>query len=386
MKKIILIVIDGMGDRPIKELGNKTPLQFAKTPNMDEMARNGLTGMVTPYLVRGEKTPTSEGAHTAIFGYNDYFLKRGVYEALGVGIKLKKDDIAFRVNLATVDNNLKIIDRRAGRISKTKELLSSLSKIKIKGAQFIMKASSGHRAVLVLRGAFSPEITGNDPKEETFPNKIIALKKEGKETALILNNFLSQAHKILNNHPINKKRKLPANYLLIRGAGKLREIPSFKKRYGLKAICIAGGGLYKGVAASMGMDIAKLKRATADKNTDLKEKISLTLKSIKKYDFVFCHIKAPDNFGHDGDFINKSLFIEKIDKYLKFDREEYLTVITADHSTPCSLKDHSSDDVPLLVFGSKKGNSSSFSEKECKKGLLGRIKQEELLKRITSLE
>lgn len=377
MKKIILLIIDGMGDRPIAELDNKTPLEAAQTPNLDYLAQEGACGLILPH----EKNPTSEGAHIALFGYQRYFLGRGPYEAAGIGMKLKQGDIALRVNFATRDKG-KIIDRRAGRIESTEALIKAVDNITIKGVKFLVGKSFGHRAVLVLRGKdLSAKIKGNDShKTGAKPQKVVAETKAAKFTAEVLNEFLERSSLILNQHPLNKRRKLPANYLLVRGAGQLKKVPDFKEKYGLKACCIAGGGLYKGVAGILGMDVLKVKGATGMANTNLKAKFSAARRALKKYDLVFCHIKATDTFGHDGDFINKKKFIAKIDKEIKpLLKEKALLAVTADHCTPCVLKDHSADPIPLLIYNNGQDAVKEFSEKACRRGKLGRIEQAKLM-------
>ena len=392
--KTLLIIIDGLGDRPIKKLGNKTPLEAAETPNLDWLIKNGICGLIVPFRFSKEKIPTSEGAHIALFGYQKYFLGRGPYEIVGIKMEMKKGDVAFRVNFATVDSNLRVIDRRAGRIDNTKSLIKSLSGITIDGVKFLIKKSCGHRAGLIMRGKdLSAKISDGDPeKNGVKPKKIIPLNKsrQAKFTADVLNKFLERTYQILKNHPLNKRRKkqgkFPANFLLVRGAGKFKETPSFKKRYGLKSACIAGGGLYKGVAKVLGMDLIKIKGATGFADTNLKGKLSTAKRALKRYNFVFCHIKATDTFSHDGDFQGKKKFIEKIDRELKsfLGIKNTLLVVTADHSTPCELKNHSADPIPLLMYENKikRDQIEKFSEKACKKGKLGKIKQINLMKKI----
>ena len=385
--KTIFIILDGLGDRPVKEFRGKTPLEAAATPNMDLLAQEGACGLIIPHLFPGEKVPTSEGAHIALFGYKDYFLGRGVYEAIGVGMKLRKGDIALRVNFATLDAG-KIIDRRAGRIEKTQGLIDALSGITIHGIKFIIKKSYGHRAVLVMRGSgLSREIGDNDSHNiGVKPKKIVALDKsrQAKFTAEILNEYLERAYEILKNHPVNKKRANPANYLLVRGAGEFAETPSFKQKYGLKSACVAGGGLYKGVAEIIGMKLIKVAGATGLANTNLKSKVSLAIKSLGKFDFVFLHIKATDTFSHDKDFIGKKKFIEKIDKSFKplLALKDNLIVITADHSTCCNTGDHCLEPIPILTCNRDKDAVSKFSEKMCRKGKLGKIKQANLMLKV----
>ncbi len=377
MKKIVLLIIDGLGDRPISQLGDKTPLEAAETPNLDYLAQQGTCGLILP----SEKKPTSEGAHVALFGYNKHFLGRGPYEAAGIGMKLRQGDVALRVNFATINNN-KIVDRRAGRIEKTEALAKALDNITIKGVKFLIEKSFGHRAVLVLRGKnLSAKIKGNDShKTGVKSRKIVAENKAAKFTAEVLNEFIEKSHEILSKQALNKKRALPANYLLVRGPGKLKSVPSFKEKYGLKAACVAGGGLYKGIASILGMDVLKIKGATGMKNTDLRAKFAAVKRALKKYNFIFCHIKATDTFGHDGDFLNKRKFIAKIDKEIKcLLNEKALLVVTADHCTPCVLKDHSADPIPLLTYGNGQDVTKEFSEKACLKGGLGKIEQAKLM-------
>lgn len=365
---IALIVIDGLGDRPIKKLDGKTPLEAAYTPNMDSMA--GLSGLVLPFVFEKEKTPTSEGAHAAIFGCLDDFLGRGPYEALGVGIELQKSDIAFRANYAILEEEI-VSDRRAGRIKDTEALSNLLSGIEIDKVKFMVKSSMGHRAVLVMRGNnLSPEVSSNDPKEDGKPvKKIKALTKEAEFTAEVLNKFLHKAKLAL------KGKK--ANFLLLRGAGKFKETLSFKKKYNKSSCAIASGGVYIGIPKAMGIE-------TVIKSS-LDEKISTLKERLKEKDFVFCHIKETDNLSHDGDFLGKKEFIEKIDRRLAGFDKKITIAVTGDHSTPCELKDHSSDPVPLLIY--RNGESArAFSEKECLKGELGKIRQEALLEKIFSYD
>ena len=400
MKNIVLIIIDGLGDSPVKGLKGETPLGSASTPNLDFMAEQGVCGLVMPYMFPGEKEPTSEGTHVALFGYKDYFLERGPYEALGVGFKLGQGDLALRANFATVDKNLKIIDRRAGRIKNTGSLIKALSGIEIKGVKFLIKPAGSHRAVLVLKGnGLSKKINDNDPhKQGVKVKRIVALdgSRKAKFTSGLLSQFLEQAHQILEKHPLNAKKKLPANYLLVRGAGMFKPVPTFEERYGFKtcssfywwlsSCCIAGGNLYKGIARSLGMKIINVKGATGSSNTDLKAKMLAVKKCLKRHDFIFLHIKATDTFGHDGDFLGKKKFIEKIDKNLKLliNLRNTLIVVTADHSSCCNTKDHCKELIPLLIYGKDKDEVNSFSEKACVKGSLRKIRQQHLMKRIFS--
>jgi len=394
MKKIIFVVIDGLGDDQIPEFDFQTPLEFAKTPNLDFLAKNGFCGLVLPWQAKG-KLPTSEDTHLALFGYDPKKSNpgRGVLEVLGIGEKIKKDDICFRGNFATVDKNLVIIDRRAGRIENTLPLIQSLEKIKLKKVKIIIKRAFGHRIGIILRGKnLSPKVTSNDPKKVGVKVlEVKALNKKAQKTAKILNQFLEIAHAILEIHPLNKKRKLkallPANYLLIRGAGKLKKIQSFKERYNLKAAFIAGGTLYKGIGRYLKMEEIKVKGATGLVNTNLRGKFLAAKNNIGKFDFIFVHIKAADNLAEDGNFKGKKEFLERLDKEIGILKRlnNVQIVITGDHCTSSLNKAHSQSKVPILIYPGKGEKINKFCEKECKKGALGTIAQLDVLKKVIAL-
>jgi len=234
MKKTIFILCDGIGDRPIQELDNKTPLDAANTPNMDQLAEQGITGDM---FVMGEGVvPHSEDAHFTLFSYNleKDFPGRGPLEAAGVGIELQEGDVAWRCNVATVDENLIVKDRRAGRVESTVEWAKKFNGTKINNIEFIVKPGTGYRMVIVMRGkGLSANVTSDDPKE--VGKKVLQIKPtdntdEAKFTADVMNKFLEKTHQELNNCEENKQRKeqnkLDVNYLLVRGAG-------FHKKYNL---------------------------------------------------------------------------------------------------------------------------------------------------------
>lgn len=394
MKKIILIIIDGLGDRPISALGNKTPLEAAKTPNLDLLAENGVCGLAK-LKFRGA-TPTSEEGHFSLFGYNPetYKIKRGIITATGTGMKAKKGDVAIRGNFATVDEELNMVDRRAGRIKNPKPLIKVLEGIKINNVKFLLKSATGHRLGIIMRGKnLSPNISDGDPfygKLGKKARKIEPLDKTPKAvfTAKILNKFLDKARLVLKDHPMNKKREqlglLPADYILTRGASFLPELPSFKKKYNLKACCIAGKFLYQQIGRILGMSVIKIKGANGLLNTNLKGKVQAAKKALQEYDFIFLHIKATDSLAEDGNFKGKKEFIEKIDMNLKpiLNLKNTLIVVTADHSTCCLVKRHCSEPVPILISGSKQDPVKEFSEMACKEGELGEIEQINLMKTI----
>lgn len=393
MGKVIFIILDGLGDRPCKEFLGETPLEAASTPVMDFFVREGICGLQAPLGLGFD--PESGPAHFEIFGYTPYkkyYPGRGVIEALGAGAKLKENDIAFRVNFATLKNG-KIIDRRAGRIDCVKEFEEDLT-MELRGVKFILKAGTEHRAALILRGEnLSSELDDSDPhKKGVAPKKVKALNKKAKFTAEILNEYLKKVHEILKKHRINKKRnkkKLPeANFILLRGASKFKKIETFKKRYGVKACCIAGAGLYKGFGKFIGMDLVNVKGATGGKDTNIVAKFKSAKRVLKKYDFIWVHVKGTDLYGHDGDCYGKKKFIEKVDKALEVLADiNALKVITGDHSTPCSLKDHSGDEVPILFHGPgvRVDEVFHFGERDCMHGGLKRINGKDIMPEILNL-
>lgn len=397
MKKIILIIIDGLGDKPISALGNKTPLEAAKTPNLGFLAKEGICGLIK--LKFPGATPTSEGAHFSLFGYEPEFYKirRGIITATGAGLKAKKGDVALRGNFATVDEKLSMIDRRAGRIKNPQPLIKALEGIEIDNIRFLLKSAMEHRLGIIMRGKnLSPNISDGDPfygKLGTRARRIKPLDKTSKAafTAKVLNKFLRKAGEILKNHPLNKKREklgLPiVNYILVRGASTVKKLPSFKKKYGLKSCCIAGKFLYQQIGRILGMRVIKVRGGNGLTSTNLKGKIEAVKRALRKYDFIFLHIKATDSLAEDGNFKGKKEFIEKIDKNLKplLNLKNTLLIVTADHSTCCNLKRHCSEPVPILIFGNKQDSVKEFSEKACQKGKLGKIKQINLMSKILAI-
>lgn len=386
--KLLFIILDGVGDRPSLELDGKTPLEYANTPNLDVLAKQGLTGIMD--VISPGVTPGSDTAHLALFGVDPfkYYTGRGPFEAAGVGLQIKEGDVAFRVNFATLENGI-IIDRRAGRIKeRTYDLIESLKGMEFEGVEVILADGTEHRAATILRGVgLSDKVKGNDPKiegKEPYEFKALDNSPEAQKTVRVLNAFTNKAHNILQHSEINKEREkkglLPANYLLIRGAGKVPKLPNFEKEYGLKTVCVAGGGLYKGVARMLGMDIIEKLELTGGVDTNLQIKFETAYEMLKNYSFVFTHVKGTDNLGHDGDAKGKAEFIEKVDKELsRFLPENYkdklVIAVCGDHSTPCSFKDHSADPVPVMITSSDclKDEVQSFGERACYNGGLGRI-------------
>lgn len=390
--KILMVICDGMADRPQDELDGRTPLEDASTSTMNKLANDGQCGLMNPIGIG--IVPGSDTAHLSLLGYDpyEYYCGRGTLEAAGLGIYMKPGDVAFRCNFATSDENLTILDRRAGRIaSGTDDLAEAINGLEIDGVKIIFREAVEHRSVMVLRGpGLSSKVTETDPHHEgQIAWKSTATEPEGEKTARILNKFTKLSFNILDKHPINQARKAeglkPANIILARGPGGVPDIPNFMENHGLKAEAIVGITLVKGLCRILGMEVPEIDGATGGADTDLDAKMKATIEALSDNDFVLLHIKGTDVFGHDGDAIGKRDFIQKVDDELgnliANLGDDVLIAITADHSTPVSVMDHASDPVPLLIHG--KGLRSdmveNFSELEVSIGALNIIDGQELM-------
>lgn len=370
MKKTFFLVFDGLGDEPIPEFNNQTPLEYANTPNLDLLAKNGVCGLLKPNFLG--VMPTSEEGHYSLFGYDilKYKIKRGFITAISSNIDLRPGDVAFRGNFAIIDDNSNILDRRAGRIKDTKDLIELLKNIKIDGIELLIESAGDYRLAIVFRGdGLSPDISDGDPYYGGTM-EIRALKDSGEYTAKKVNEFLDKVKVVLKDQK--------ANYVLLRGASEFVELPSFKA----KSCCVAGKELYKGIAKSIGMDVLNVSGADGTFNTNIEGKIDKAIESLNNYDFAFVHLKATDSLAEDGDYIRKKEFIERADVSIgKLLDKEFLTVVTSDHSTCSIKKSHCSLPIPILAYNSSFGidGVSSFSEKECASGKIGKIAQIELM-------
>jgi len=409
--KLIYVVIDGLGDLPIKELGDETPLGFAETPNLDSLASKGRLGLM--YTVGKGIAPESDIAVISILGYDPfkYHVGRGPIEAYGAGLSMKDGDLALRCNFATLGPDKKIVDRRVGRTltteeaSKLSEAINQEVKLESFPAEFEFKNTLGHRAVLVIKSKdlpLSAEITNTDPAYERVkglgiakPEFEMVLKEcmpledteEARRAAQLVNEFTEKSHEVLDRHEVNKRREaegeLKANVILSRDAGD--EIPRFfniNEHYGVRFACLADMPVERGISRIAGMHLIDIPPPTKDMKADSDLRIRRLMEIYPSFDCFYIHIKGPDEPGHDGDFKRKAKIISEIDKFFfgellsRIDLKETLICVTADHSTPCSLKGHSDDPVPLLIAGGniKPDGITKFSEKTCKNGSLGLLK------------
>ena len=398
-RKILLVVLDGLGDRPIKDLGNKTPLQAGATEHLDWFAANGAVGLLDP--IAPGVCPGSDTSHLALLGYDPEttYTGRGPFEAAGVGIDVKPGDVAFRCNFATVDVGWRVVDRRAGRIREgTDRLAASLDALSIADIQVFFRAGTEHRAVLVLRGTgLSPHVTDTDPHEERAKVPIAQpTQPDGEKTARILNVFLKRASDVLTKHEVNRERvgagQPPANFVLTRGGGVMPNIPTFPARYGMKAAAIAGVALIKGICRCVGLEVLEVPGATGGLDSDFAAKARAAVEALASHDFVLVNVKAPDLCGHDGKPMEKVQVLERIDRELMAHLRAHLPAdtvlaVTGDHSTPCARKDHSGDPVPLLVFGEglRTDGVGQFDELAAMRGGLGRIRGRDLLPLLLDL-
>ncbi|HPT96750.1 MAG TPA: 2,3-bisphosphoglycerate-independent phosphoglycerate mutase [Armatimonadota bacterium] len=399
--RAILLIGDGMADRPVASLGGRTPLEAADTPNMNRLAREGESGLMDP--IRPGIRVGSDTGHLAILGYDPYkiYTGRGPFEAAGIGMDVSRGDVSFRCNFATVDANLKVLDRRAGRISEgTKELADAINGITIDDVTFFFKESVAHRGALVMHGpGLGAQVSDIDPHRENERILEAAPLDEqdsaSKKTADLLNQWVLRTYEILKDHPVNKAREaqgqLPANIVLPRGVGIAPDIAEFDTLHDVVSACVVETGLIRGIARYLNMDLIDVPGATGGLDSDLTAMAHAVVDALDNHTFVLCNVKGPDVAGHDGDGQAKVEAIQRIDQMVGYLYENLgdtdVLVVTADHSTPCVVKDHSGDAVPI-VFWSRRGridDCTEFNERAVTRGGVGRIRGTDVMPLITQL-
>lgn len=418
--KFIYVLLDGVGDLSDPGFGNATPLEAAKTPNLDFLTKKGCMGNVIS-VGRGI-APQSDIAVFNMLGYafrDGTYVGRGVIEAIGSGIDFKNGDLALRGNFATVDDELRIIDRRAGRNvneRESHELCLSLNqgiKFTDHNATVQIVPTISHRVVIRFRHAkyaLSEKISNTDPAYSKIDGIGIAKPTADKESitlshaeenseaaytsARLLNEFTVQAVELLKHHPVNRSRSLsgfkPINGILARDSGnKYPELETMKKKYGLNVGAIVDMPVEVGISKVLGMPMFK-----AGEIQDYEMKANVAAEKLKGLDGVYIHIKGPDEFGHDGDWHGKKRSIEVIDSSFfgpllrKLDTQDVLFVISGDHSTPCIKKSHSDDPVPLLFAGCnvETDGSERFTEYFGARGSMGLVAGENILGQILRIK
>ena len=406
-------MLDGVGDLPHPDLAGKTPLEAATTKNMDMLAKNGIMGQVIS--VGKGIAPESDIAVFNMLGYkfqhSDY-AGRGVIEAIGIGVDFKDGDLALRGNFATLDNEGKIIDRRAGRkieredVEEISKEIEKEIKFSSPNASVVVAPTVGHRVTVRLRDdkPLSSEISNTDPaygrvngmgiakavSDFMEIEKCIPLEQteDAISTANLVNEFTEQSLEIMKKSDVNKRRsqknKKLLNSILLRDAGnKYPNVKPINDLHSMNFSCIVDMPVEVGIS-----NILKMRTYNAGGLTDYEEKASVAAQAMETENAIYVHLKGPDEFGHDGDAIGKMKNIEEIDKRFfgtlldHIDVSKVAVMISADHSTPSIHKGHSADPVPVLISGDMITNDDTqrFTEAEAKKGAIGLIEGAQVVK------
>ncbi len=362
--RIVLVVMDGLGGYATAERGSE--LEEASTPNLDRLASEGSTGLVEP--VGPGITPGSGPGHLGLFGYDplEYELGRGALSAAGLDVELKPGDVAARGNLATLDKDGNVTDRRAGRIP-DEEAAAVVDKLRdgvdIDGLDVLLVPEAQHRVLVVLRGdGLDARVTDTDPQATGVPPLSPEPKvPDAKRTAEVVAELDGQVRALLAN-------EAKANALLLRGFDSHRELPSMQQRYGVKPAAVAIYPMYRGIARLVGMEVLA-------KAADLDGQVAQLREHWERFDYFFVHHKYTDSAGEDGDFDRKVGAIEALDAAIPaiVDLGPDVVVVTGDHATPSQMAAHSWHPVPALMWGDRVGRDGTerFGERWCAGGLLG---------------
>ena len=397
--RCILLLLDGLGDRSHPALNGMTPLQAAYTPNLDKIASLGMNGLFHAHL-QGTALP-SELAHFLMFGYRmEEFPGRGIVEALGEGLDVRKGDVALLARIFSVTNEKGALilrhedpelDRESCRI-----LHGAIQNFTSHGIEGEFIPTKGIGGILRLRGNVSKTVTDSNPITEGRPlMKVLPLQYMSDDhctlnTARFLNEYLRWSFHTLSQHPLNAKRAKeglpPINAVGTQRAGTLASLPSFTDKWGLKGLMIASGAIYHGIAMVVGVETCKVKD-TDDPGRDLRERLEIAYQA-KDFDFIHVHTKATDEAGHTRNPLTKKRVIEEVDKALEYALEEIipdediLFIVTADHSTAASgTMIHTGENVPLVMTGKyiRRDAVNKFDEVSCAAGALHLIRGAELM-------
>jgi 2,3-bisphosphoglycerate-independent phosphoglycerate mutase len=411
---MVYVLLDGIGDLPHPDLKGFTPLSYAKTPNLDRLARNGTIGEVIS--VGKGIAPQSDIAVFNMLGYrfeNTQYVGRGVIEAIGVGIDFKNGDLALRGNFATVNDERVITDRRAGRKIEKEDALAIAQEIEQKlkfsdpKASVVVSPTIGHRVIVRIRCdgvVLTPDISNTDPAYAridgmgvakavgdfmTIEKSLPLNESDGARlSASLVNEFTDKSLQIMKESNTNQNRKNQGkkmlNSILLRDAGnKFPDVVPINTLHQMQFSCIVDMPVEIGIA-----NVLKMKSFSAGGLTDYEEKARVAAKAMETQNAIYVHIKGPDEFGHDGDAIGKMQNIEEIDKRFfgtlldNIDTSKVAVVVSGDHSTPCINKSHSDDPVPVLVSGDmvKKDGTTRFTEEQAKKGKMGMLMGADVIK------
>lgn len=362
--KYIIIVPDGMADQPVEELGNKTPLETAHTTNMDYLAQNGIQGLV--HTIPKDMKPGSEIGNLSLLGYHPekYFTGRAPLEAANLGINLAEDEIAFRCNLVTIYENV-MKDYSAGHIS-SDEAATLIDALNANNPDDNVKffAGKSYRHLLLLKTHAVKKFAALKctPPHDILDKNIKKFFPQGGTEALTLMKFMERAQKILEGHPTNQVRidlgDNPATSIWLWGQGTKPQLPPFKKLYGLEGSIISAVDLVNGIGRLAGLNVISVPGMTGYYDTNYQGKATYALASLKEKDFVYIHIEAPDEAGHNGDVKAKIEAIEAIDREVLGTilnhygpHDDVRILVLPDHPTPVKLRTHTSDPVPFVMYG-----------------------------------
>ncbi|MDO8871993.1 MAG: cofactor-independent phosphoglycerate mutase [Methanoregula sp.] len=369
--KYIVICGDGMADEPIAELGNKTPLEFAKTPNMDRMAREGACGLLR--TIPDGFEAGSDIANMSILGYapEKYYTGRGPLEALSMGVVLEPGDVAYRCNLVTVEDNT-MVDFSAGHISSAEgaELFASLQQ---EIPDVMLKAGVSYRNLLVVHEGKRAATT---PPHDIVGQGISPYLPKGGDAELLLKCVEKSRH-VFDRHPVNAARKMAGRRMATRiwpwSGGHKPAFPLFFKKYGKKGGIISAVDLLKGIGRCAGMEVIRVPGATGYLDTDYDAKARYALAAMAHLDFLYLHIEAPDEAGHMGSIEEKVKAIERVDGVIGtiLDNFDGVVAVLPDHPTPIRTKTHTRDPVPFVVLGKGTDDTLEFSEMAARSGGLG---------------
>ncbi len=412
----LLLVIDGLADRPVRALGGRTPLQAAETPTLDRLAKEGQCGLADP--VAPGVVPDTAAGTLALFGQSPLALKRGPVEALGAGVELSPGDIALRGNFATQGSKNQVVDRRAGRIrDKTGKLAKAIDRLPLPGSlagevEVRVKAATEHRLAVVLRGqGLSSGIQGSDPGDGASPGPPLAPRpidpkdERAVETARILALFEQKARKVLAKHPINRARRAeglpPANIVLTRGAGRIHHLlPLEEAGIPLRLTCISGDLTVLGLAELLGAATVSHDNMTANLDTDLGAKFKAAAAALERSDLVILHVKGADIAAHDQRPDLKVEFLERVDRALgeflehhssvppeSGQRKDLRVAVAADHATLSESGQHAADPLPVVIWGPgiEPDKVETFDEQAAGGGELHQFPLQMLLGRLFEL-
>ena len=382
--KYAILVGDGMSDYPIPELGNKTPLEVAKIPNMNEIVKAGMIGLVK--TVPSGMKPASDVANLSILGYDPklYYKGRGPLEAANIGIEIAEDEVAFRCNLVTVTNDI-MADYSAGHISEkeSKSLMKYLNE-KFGTERIKFYHGTSYRNLMVIKTRSRDEIadlvkTVCTPPHDISGKSVSKNLPKGRAAGLLIK-LMQDSTGLLERHEINKVRvdlkENPANMIWLWGQGTNPNMPTFKGMFGIDGSVISAVDLVNGIGKLVGLNLVNVPGATGYYDTNYQGKGEYAVSSLRQKDFVFVHVEAPDEAGHNGDLGAKITAIENFDKYvvgavwkfLKESSDDYRVMVLSDHATPVSVRTHVSDPAPFVMAGSAVGHNGydTFSENNAK--------------------